>query len=67
MLEKPSLLTPTQVRFMMVVRRLGNLRTGCSDLVEHSKVGDQFGVKILGGCCRTRPNDIKALYAEFRT
>ena len=27
MLEKPSLLTPTQVRFMMVVRRLGNLRT----------------------------------------
>ena len=26
MLEKLSLLTPTQVRFMMVVRRLGNLR-----------------------------------------
>ena len=26
MLEKPSLLTPTQVRFMMAVRRLGNLR-----------------------------------------
>ena len=37
-------------------------------LVEHSKDWhDQFGVKILGGCCRTRPNDIKALYAEFRT
>ncbi|MFR2056668.1 MAG: homocysteine S-methyltransferase [Streptococcus salivarius] len=37
-------------------------------LVEHSKDWHaQFGVKILGGCCRTRPNDIKALYAEFRT
>lgn len=37
-------------------------------LVEHSKDWhDQFGVKILGGCCRTRPNDIKALYTEFRT
>ena len=37
-------------------------------LVEHSKDWhNQFGVKILGGCCRTRPNDIKALYTEFRT
>ena len=37
-------------------------------LVEHSKYWHaHFGVKILGGCCRTRPNDIKALYAEFRT
>ena len=37
-------------------------------LVEHSKDWyAQFGVKILGGCCRTRPNDIKALYKEFRT
>ncbi len=37
-------------------------------LVEYSKDWHtQFGVKILGGCCRTRPNDIKALYAEFRT
>ncbi|WP_073922137.1 homocysteine S-methyltransferase, partial [Streptococcus salivarius] len=37
-------------------------------LVEHSKDWHaQFGVKILGGCCRTRPNDIKALYKEFRT
>ena len=37
-------------------------------LVEHSKDWyAQFGVKILGGCCRTRPNDIKALYTEFRT
>ena len=30
-------------------------------LVEHSKYWHaHFGVKILGGCCRTRPNDIKA-------
>lgn len=37
-------------------------------LVEHSKDWHaHFGVKILGGCCRTRPNDIKALYQEFRT
>ena len=37
-------------------------------LVEHSKYWHaHFGVKILGGCCRTRPNDIKALYQEFRT
>lgn len=37
-------------------------------LVEHSKDWHaQFGVKILGGCCRTRPNDIKVLYTEFRT
>ena len=37
-------------------------------IVEHSKDWHaQFGVKILGGCCRTRPNDIKALYKEFRT
>lgn len=37
-------------------------------LVEHSKYWHaHFGVKILGGCCRTRPNDIKALYQEFIT
>lgn len=37
-------------------------------LVEHSKYWHaHFGVKILGGCCRTRPNDIKSLYQEFRT
>lgn len=37
-------------------------------LLEHSiDWHDHFGVQILGGCCRTRPNDIKALYAEFRT
>lgn len=36
-------------------------------LVAHSqKWHDEFGVKILGGCCRTRPNDIKALYALYR-
>ena len=53
----------------MAVRRLGNLRIkDALTLVEHSKDWHaQFGVKILGGCCRTRPNDIKALYAEFRT
>lgn len=27
---------------------------------------EQFQVKILGGCCRTRPNDIQALYQTFR-
>ena len=37
------------------------------NLVEHSQAWhDQFQVKILGGCCRTRPNDIKALYQTFR-
>ena len=37
-------------------------------LLEHSKDWHaHFGVQILGGCCRTRPNDIKALYQEFRT
>ena len=37
------------------------------DLVEHSQAWhEQFQVKILGGCCRTRPNDIKSLYQTFR-
>lgn len=37
------------------------------DLVEHSQDWhEQFQVKILGGCCRTRPNDIKSLYQTFR-
>ena len=37
------------------------------NLVEHSQAWhQQFQVKILGGCCRTRPNDIKALYETFR-
>ena len=37
------------------------------NLVEHSQAWhEQFQVKILGGCCRTRPNDIKALYQTFR-
>ncbi|MGT2907429.1 homocysteine S-methyltransferase [Streptococcus dentiloxodontae] len=36
-------------------------------LVEHSKKWHAANnAKILGGCCRTRPNDIKALYSEFR-
>lgn len=36
-------------------------------LVEHSQKWQQEnGVKILGGCCRTRPNDIKALYSLYR-
>ena len=36
-------------------------------LVQHSqKWQEEYGVKILGGCCRTRPNDIKALYKLFR-
>ena len=37
------------------------------NLVEHSQAWhEQFQVKILGGCCRTRPNDIKSLYQTFR-
>ena len=37
------------------------------NLREHSQAWhEQFQVKILGGCCRTRPNDIKALYQTFR-
>ena len=37
------------------------------DLVDHSQAWhQQFQVKILGGCCRTRPNDIKSLYQTFR-
>ena len=37
------------------------------NLVEHSQAWhEQFQVKILGGCCRTRPNDIRALYQTFR-
>ena len=37
------------------------------NLREHSQDWhEQFQVKILGGCCRTRPNDIKSLYQTFR-
>ena len=37
------------------------------NLREHSQAWhEQFQVKILGGCCRTRPNDIKSLYQTFR-
>ena len=37
------------------------------NLREHSQAWhEQFQVKILGGCCRTRPNDITALYQTFR-
>lgn len=37
------------------------------DLVENSHYWhNQFQVKVLGGCCRTRPNDIKSLYQTFR-
>ena len=37
------------------------------NLREHSQAWhEQFQVKILGGCCRTRPNDIQALYQTFR-
>lgn len=36
-------------------------------LVEHSqKWQEENGVKILGGCCRTRPNDIRDLYTRYR-
>ena len=37
------------------------------NLREHSQAWhEQFQVKILGGCCRTRPNDIKSLYQTLR-
>lgn len=36
-------------------------------LVEHTCCWqDTFGVKIVGGCCRTRPADIRELYHQFR-
>ncbi len=50
MLKSLYYLPQLRVRFMMVVRRLGNLWQGCLTLVEHSKglAWSALGVKILG-------------------
>lgn len=37
------------------------------DLAEYSHYWhEQFQVKVIGGCCRTRPDDIQKLYQIFR-
>ncbi|MBP2619869.1 homocysteine S-methyltransferase [Streptococcus panodentis] len=36
-------------------------------LVENSRIWQQQGARLLGGCCRTRPEDIAQLAAYFRS
>lgn len=65
-------------KYLVTYPNSGEIYDGCTqtwkakdidakNLVEHSQFWQkQFQVKILGGCCRTRPNDIKDLYQTFR-
>lgn len=35
-------------------------------LLENTKIWHTFGAKVVGGCCRTRPNDIESLSRGLR-
>lgn len=65
-------------KYLVTYPNSGEVYDGCTQtwkpkdqdakgLVENSHFWhEHFQVKIVGGCCRTRPNDIQTLYQTFR-
>jgi homocysteine S-methyltransferase len=63
--NKPLLAYPNSgEQYDATVKRWGGA-TDCRSFAEQSREWYDAGARLLGGCCRTTPDDIRAIHSHY--